>query len=282
MKLSSVPSVVVVATLLLGPASCTSRLVPDDGGADADGAAADDRDDDGSFPGNPTTGDEGGDADDGWPGPDLWLPGGEGPGCSVPDGDTCQSDAACCSGHCWQGAPILPDLCGECSGDADCPGGGCTPPNQLPGAERGAFCNTGALGDGCETSAACQAGLHCREVFAVESFELVLTSCGECRDDADCKTGTHCSPVSDLGDFSGAWRCVAPGLPNGTSCDRQTSGDQVCAPGHCVEVDVEGLLTLEVCGDCEVDTDCDSGLVCQPGSLDIATFAVTGSRCVAP
>ena len=189
------------------------------------------------------------------------------------------------SDSCYPTPPILPNLCGECSSDADCAdstGFGCTPPNPLPGAERGAVCGDGSLGSGCETTDACQDGFTCEELLNIESFMLVLSACSECGATADCETGEVCGLDLSVSEFSGQRVCQTEGsVPNDSFCDDSVDGDLACMSGFCETVDIEGLLQLDVCGACNLDTGdgCATGEECVAGSVDISTFAVTGTSC---
>ena len=268
---------------MIGLASCSSRALPSQGDDSADTndtAATTPGDPTGSVPGDPT----GSGPNDTGPLDTGPFDGGNVPDfndCAAdPEGTVCAIDADCCSGHCYE-VPVLSNLCGECESDLDCPNGGCTAPNPLPGVERGSRCNFGELGGGCDTDAACEPGLACVSVLDVAAFGLDIQTCGECRIDDDCGPGRICNLGSDFADFSGYAECVLPGsLPLNETCTPGPSGDLACASGHCELVDAEGLVQLHVCGECSSPADCPSaGETCLPGELNLGTLVVTGPRC---
>ena len=86
-----------------------------------------------------------------------------------------------------------------------------------------------------------------------------------------------------IADFAGQRVCQDAGtVANDAFCTNDgTDGNAACASGFCGTVDVEGLLSLDVCGDCIEDTDCAMGEVCQAGAFDLGTLSVTGNVCVA-
>lgn len=217
---------------------------------------------------------------------------GDGDASSTGDGDPCQpikangetcdvyGDCECMSGSCFE-VPILSNVCGECKLDADCPDGGCTPPNPLPGNEAGAFCNSGEAGGGCESTEACQDGLTCELILDLGALGLVINTCSECSTDMDCADGQVCGVEISIADFAGRRLCQDAGsVANGAFCSNSnTTGNDACASGFCGVVEVEGLVMLDVCGECIEDTDCAMGEVCTPGSFDLAGFSVTGATC---
>ena len=197
----------------------------------------------------------------------------------VPDGGSCAEDCECESEKCFQ-VPVLGGLCGECTEDADCPEGGCSIPNPL--ASTGSTCNMGELGGGCETTEVCQEGLQCELVLDVAGIITALT-CSECGADTDCGGETPlCTIQYDVSNFKGQKVCVAASsVPDGEGCDLAGSGDMACTSGNCNEVDIMGLATLGICGQCEADEDCGQGETCSETNVDITTGVVTPSTCVA-
>jgi hypothetical protein len=190
----------------------------------------------------------------------------------------------CASGKCFV-IPILNGWCGECLGDADCPGGGCTTPN--PVASVGSRCNKGLAGDGCQSDAACNdpAFAKCSPVIKVEGIATVAT-CGACKTNVDCAEGVkNCTPAYDLPNFSGVFECVPDAsVPNDEGCNLQLAGDKpignkACQSGFCGEADLMGLLKLGVCGQCNTDADCGPGKTCTPAVIDLDSNQLFGSQC---
>jgi len=170
----------------------------------------------------------------------------------------------------------LGGLCGECNEDADCPAGGCTPPNPLDATP--AVCNVGAVGDGCETDLVCAMGLECGEIVNIPGI-VTASTCGECDDNADCTPGDSCQPDYDLTQFTGVLECTADGsLANGHGCTLDADGDAACSSGFCEDADLMGLLTLGVCSECASDADCGPG-TCNPPELDVVLGLIPG-ECV--
>ena len=198
------------------------------------------------------------------------------PECNIPvpaSGQSCESDAACEPGVCFH-IPVLGAVCGECTEDADCPCGGCTIPSPISGHERGAVCNTGALGDGCQSSSVCQGSLTCAHVFEIPGI-VVLQTCSECDDDSGCSGGQLCSPSIAVWELSGVKQCVAPGsLPLGATCDHLGSGDQACASGRCAVATAGGALDLGVCSECDDDAQCT--VWCEEPYVDLDGVVVPG------
>ena len=200
-------------------------------------------------------------------------------GDTKPKDGRCDNDADCCSDSCFP-MVLLPGLCGECKEDADCPQGGCSLPVQIPEYERGAVCNRGERGAGCQTDAACQTGLTCELVFDSMVLETVYRGCSECSSDGDCGPGEVCGlEMSPFEAQRGQRLCQPQGsVLNGGSCTSlDTDGDLACASGRCGPAFAGVLFTLEVCGDCRVDADCPEGQTCSAGAVQDGF--VTGPTC---
>lgn len=189
------------------------------------------------------------------------------------------SGCGCASGACFA-VPALGGLCGECLLDADCPGGGCTSPNPVAG--KGALCNEGGAGDGCQSDAVCEdpGAPHCTEVLLVPGI-IEVSTCGECATDADCTPAEPiCTPVYDLLNFTGQFVCKAKGsVPNSEGCSLAPGGDAACASGRCGEASVVGLLTLGICGECESDAEC-GGKFCSTPQADLVSGQLFGAVCM--
>jgi len=189
------------------------------------------------------------------------------------------SGCGCASGACFV-VPALGGFCGECLVDADCPGGGCTIPNPVGG--KGALCNEGGAGDGCQSDAACKdaAAPHCGEVLSVPGI-IEVSTCGECATDADCTPQEPiCTPVYDLLDFTGQLVCKAKGsVPNNQGCSLAPGGDAACASGRCGEASIMGLLKLGICGECESDAQC-GGKMCTDPMADLQSGQLFGAVCM--
>lgn len=207
------------------------------------------------------------------------------PGCAQEpqeNGASCADPCECVSESCYF-VSLIGGSCGECTSDADCPDGGCSIPNPLADPPQGATCNMGEAGAGCETNDVCQEGLVCGTLLDVPGV-LTLATCGECLTDADC-TDQLCSPTLDVANFSGQRLCVDPGtVENGQACDHLASGNEACASGICATVDIMGVVTVGVCGDCTVDADCDMGAgeVCMAADINQDTFEVIPPTCAVP
>lgn len=198
-----------------------------------------------------------------------------------PNGEPCADDSECESMHCYTSILSMGQgVCSECEEDQDCvdagTGIGCTP-DLL---SMSAVCTPGALGDGCQTDAACMDGLHCAPV--IDSGGLLPTTfCGECAESSDCMNGQLCSPKFNAMSFDGNTACVDPGsVPNNDLCPDGQDGDAACMSGHCETISVMGLLQVPVCGECSSDADCMNGETCTPGEVGMSGIA--GSTCDAP
>ncbi|MEM6991395.1 MAG: hypothetical protein AAF721_12880 [Myxococcota bacterium] len=192
---------------------------------------------------------------------------------ALPNGAQCTEDSECASLNCFV-AGVLGGICGECNEDADCPGGGCSPPNPLT--SEGSVCNAGGLADGCETDDVCAEPLLCALIIDVPGV-ITASTCSQCESDAECGPDLLCSPSYEVADITGFKACVQPlSVPNGEGCDFAGSGDQACASGFCSSADLMGLLQLGVCGECEVGADCVSG-VCNPATIELDAGLIASS-----
>jgi len=199
------------------------------------------------------------------------------------------SGCGCASGKCFL-VPILGGWCGECLGDADCSGGGCTVPNPLDAV--GSTCNMGEAGAGCETSEVCTdpANPTCGTLLEVPNIIKVAT-CGECATNADCTTDPalgNCAPTYDVMNFTGKNVCVGDNTtPNNEGCNLaddgqgEPVGNQACMSGFCGEASVMGLLKLGVCGACNSNADCPMDKpTCTDPQVDLSNAALVGSVCM--
>lgn len=208
----------------------------------------------------------------------------DGPVEPQPNGSTCSENEECVSGYCFV-VQFLGGVCGECLVDADCPdGGGCSLPNPIVMPPVGAVCNDGGAGEGCMTSEVCMDGLVCASIISVPGILEAMT-CSECTMDSECMDGNLCSPIYDVLNVSGQKVCVPPGtVENGQGCDYAGMGDMACMSGLCAAINIMDLLMVGVCGDCEVDADCDveAGEVCLPADIDTTSGEVTPPLCGMP
>jgi Cys-rich repeat protein len=141
------------------------------------------------------------------------------------------------------------------------------------------MCNAGEQGEACESDDACCGIGLCRALLDIPGI-LAWRSCGECTSDADCPPGGTCQPDVSLSPIGGIWQCVLPSsLPLDHTCDPTNAAVAPC-DGVCEPIDLEGLATIGVCGECSASADCTAGQTCQPGSADLETGALSGSRCV--
>jgi hypothetical protein len=179
------------------------------------------------------------------------------------DGSLCRTDGDCQSERCYVFNGYY-GFCGACAGDADCGEWGCNPPNPILAPPAPSRCGTGRLGDGCETGAACQTGLHCTSV-AESALGFGLMMCSECITDADCSRGTYCEPALDV-QASTAARVCARELSLGSTCER----DAACDSGHCVPYVFPEGSTVGICSACSDDSHCE-GLRCMPPSFEVGS-----------
>lgn len=254
----------ISAFLLVVPAGCGDGK--DDSGSDGDGTGGDGTASSGDAGGGDMTGTGSSSTGGAQCGPD-----------EVPDGEDCECDEQCASNVCYS-VPLLGAKCGECKTDADCPDGGCTPPNPLAG--DGSFCNMGEMGDGCDDDASCQDGLTCEELINIGGGAFIVSGCSPCATDADCEAGQLCSPEIDVANFEGQWWCVDEGsVENGKACDHEGNGDMACASGICAVADIPGIVQIGMCGDCRTDDDCPAEETCVEPAIDINTLEVMPSYC---
>ncbi len=184
----------------------------------------------------------------------------------LPDGSDCTMNEQCESGACY--VTGIGGLCGECSGDDDCDGGGCSLPNPLATPPEGSVCNMGMLGDGCQTSDVCGEGLSCVEIINVPGI-LMASTCSECDTTADCDGEQLCNVSVDVANISGQQTCVDAGsVADGEFCDLEGDGNEACT-NFCAEASVKGLLTFGLCGACRTDEDCDAGQTCVEPEVGI-------------
>ena len=121
-------------------------------------------------------------------------------------------------------------------------------------------------GSPCGDDAECESS-HC--------FDSPLGSiCGECELDSDCPGG-GCTPPNVFVDPPTGSFCNAGDYADGCMSDDACEPSLQCA----LVVDIPGISMVSTCSECEVDGDCDGGLVCAP---DIAVIGnLTGvKRCV--
>ena len=195
----------------------------------------------------------------------------------LPNGASCTNDVECAWLNCYI-VPFLGGQCGECNEDADCPDGGCTPPN--PFGNTGSTCNMGEPGGGCESNQVCQPGLTCENVLDILGL-IQINTCGHCSGDQDCDMGQICSPLVDVQAFSGLNDCIDPGtLMQDDFCDLFGNGNQACASGICSSVDIMGLAEVGACGECITDLDCAGNQICAAGNFNINLGELTGSTCI--
>jgi hypothetical protein len=251
-----------------------------DGPVDEDDTSAPDDDDSTSSP-DPTGGEEESSTGVG-PEPlppfDPMCEGDRGGG-GVPggNGEPCDADTPCAGGVCYE-MGILGGACGECSSDADCVDGGCTPPDLITDPIVPSVCNGGEQGAGCESDEACCGIGRCGTLFDIPGIATART-CGHCTTDADCPPGGTCQPDLAFPSFGGVLECVLPGsLPLDHACDAENAAVAPC-DGVCRAVDVGGLTTIGICGECASDADCDGSASCLPGTADFNDGTFTGSRC---
>ena len=170
---------------------------------------------------------------------------------------------------------VLGGLCGECLSEDDCMWG-CHLPNPLTDPPQGAVCDDGNLGGGCETAAACMAGLDCVAVLDIPGI-VTITGCSECETDADCLD--QCAPNYDtiFTGFDGYWECVGDGsLADGAGCDLAGNGEE-CTSGECGEGDIMGVFSMGICSECDNDNDCLVGEACDAPVINLDGSVIPGA-----
>ncbi|MCA9716049.1 MAG: hypothetical protein H6713_35565 [Myxococcales bacterium] len=197
-----------------------------------------------------------------------------------PNAVACQLDVECGPQQQCFVIPLLGGLCGECTQDADCQGGGCTPPNPLQ--STGAICNNGQLCAGCESDATCvdPAAALCGTVIDAAGI-ITVDTCGQCKTSADCSDeAPNCVPVVDsINDFTGYRACVPDcSRPQDATCEPDEHAS--CAPGFCTIAVLMGVIELGLCGECLSDADCEPGQSCSDPEVDINNDTMTGARCI--
>jgi len=199
------------------------------------------------------------------------------------------SGCGCASGKCFV-VPLLGNLCSECLGDADCDGGGCTVPNPIPGMQKGATCNKGEPGAGCESDAVCSdpANLNCGTLIDVPGI-ITVSTCGECKTNEDCLDPKlpNCSPTIDVMNFSGKYVCVADAsAKNAEACNLADDGkgnpvgNAACESGFCGDATYMELLHVGVCGECNSNADCPVDKPkCNEPQIDLNAVVLVASFC---
>jgi hypothetical protein len=264
-------------SLGLAPLGCGEPATDDDDETSGDG----DGDAPGDGDGEPGDGDgEPGDGD-GEPGDGDGDPPGDGDGDEPcmgegENGSACTSGCECLTGSCYN-IPFIGGQCGECSVDADCADGGCTPQNPFD--SNGPTCNMGEPGGGCETTEVCEDGLTCGNVLSLLGV-VNINTCGYCETTADCDGDQICAPLVIIEEFSGINTCIDAGTVEQDSfCLLEGNGDEACASGICSIVDIMGLAQVGSCGECSSDADCGGG-TCEAGAFDLNAGALLGSKCI--
>jgi hypothetical protein len=176
------------------------------------------------------------------------------------NGDSCTDMCGCASGKCFV-VDALGGVCSDCEGDEDCAdmgGFGCNFGNPLTGVP--AVCSqTGELGEGCESGDACAAGLFCTTLIEVPGV-ISAATCSECEMDSDCMGGQVCAPTYDIESIAGHYRCIDPGTaPDLEGCTENSH----CESDNCAPAGIMGIPVLEVCSECNEDTDCSGMSTCQ-------------------
>ncbi|MCA9705588.1 MAG: hypothetical protein KDK70_07065 [Myxococcales bacterium] len=202
-----------------------------------------------------------------------------------PNGTNCSDGCDCMSNECFV-VGALGGVCSDCDADGDCAdttGFGCNFGNPLTMVP--AVCSeTGALGEGCETSDACAADLQCTTLIDVTGV-ISAATCSECETDADCSGGQLCAPTYDIENIAGHYRCVDPGsVPDDEGCDLSGggSGNEQCDSGNCAPAAIEGVVVLGVCSPCNTNDDCPGMGTCELPALmlDGTMLVLQPGQCV--
>ncbi len=195
----------------------------------------------------------------------------------LPNGSMCGSDADCESMMCYE-IPMFGGFCSDCKSDADCPPE--TPSCSLDALSMQAECVAAGLGVQCSNDAICAgADLVCQSIIpGAELFLPQIQTCGECKPNGnECTDGTICNATLDFMNFGGYTECIEPGT---VANDGLCYSNEACTSGICNQTMIDGipLLTIDICGECADDGDCDGG-TCTPGSIDIMGGGLSGSKC---
>ena len=196
-----------------------------------------------------------------------------GPG---PNGAMCSSDADCESMNCVSLLLGMVQFCGDCNEDQDCVDAGTGTACTLSIAGQSAMCTDGPPGSTCMSDDACMGEQFCENVL---DTPILPNTCSDCGASADCDMGKLCSPVIDLMGLTGKKSCVEPGsVQNDQLCPSGPDGDMVCMSGHCTEASLMGFISLNICGECAMDSDCPiPGQTCAPAEASMG--GLTGSVC---
>lgn len=156
--------------------------------------------------------------------------------------------------------------CSECTDDVACtskdPKTYCMHDRKL----RAKVCADGSPGDTCQDDGQCKSQL-CAKVNLGDN-ETELKACSTCRTHSDCQDPGKPNCISRPQD---SWKpynqCLEDGVrKNGEVCFPCETGDRECQ-GLCVAVETPGSFCIGVCGECAIDSDCETGYVCQPPKL---------------
>lgn len=195
----------------------------------------------------------------------------------IPDGPRdlglpCEKDIDCKSKTCAEvpkrvdGVPTTELRCSECADDSACT-------SKIPATycmfdrkKRANVCADGSSGDSCEKDEQCKSNI-CATVNLGDN-ESSLKACSTCRTHEDCKDESKPNCISRPED---SWKpfnqCLEDGVrKNGEVCFPCETGDRECE-GFCVAVETPGSFCIGVCGECALDTDCESGYVCEAPRL---------------
>ena len=183
------------------------------------------------------------------------------------NGDSCSSYEQCISWYCEDSTRT----CQECRYSEECHTGICEAgfcneciPGTSQGCDSNQFCTSGTGTPRCRTLL--PLGSQCSENGECASTRCHIHLCGECTEDSHCETFQFCNSRRASGS-----RCEAK-KSNGVACN----GDNECRYGYC---------NNETCGDCALDSDCNSGLFCGYGDpifpqfqLCVTTLSI-GNKC---
>ena len=163
------------------------------------------------------------------------------------NGDSCSSYGQCISWYCEYSTRT----CQGCRYNEEChtricEAGFCN--ECIPGTSHGCvsnqFCTSGTGTPRCRTLL--PLGSQCSENGECASTQCHIHLCGECTEDSHCEAFQFCNSRRASGS-----RCEAK-KSNGVTCN----GDNECRYGYC---------NGETCGDCALDSDCNSGFYCGYG-----------------
>lgn len=202
-------------------------------------------------------------------------------------GDSCAEASECESNICREynvddptneGQKLTGKSCSSCNANAECTdpavGSLCAPALiELNPSTLHYVCSKGALGDGCLDNSNCSEGRICGKLLG-----LNISTCGECATKDDCKDPAK--PICSLKrEGATAYNACTDKLADGQPCSGKEGSDEECQ-NYCAKIP-NIPLDAGVCSPCSEDSHCADGQTCTEPKVDIASQALTPSKCEA-